>query len=129
MRSLFLAVVLTGVSAQAQISRQASEAPLARLELSDGRQILTDVDGFAVYSFDPDKGNVSSCYDSCEQAWPPVLVEPGALVGEALGTTTRKDGSLQLSIDGKPLYFYVGDSAPGDIKGDGLGGVWHLVNF
>ena len=48
-------------------------------------------------------------------------------LGANLGVTTRKDGSQQLTHKGKPIYLFAGDGAPGDINGDGLGGVWHIV--
>ena len=40
----------------------------------------------------------------------------------------RKDGRLQSTYDGKPLYFYAGDKKKGDKTGDGIGGVWHIVS-
>ncbi|MBY0385559.1 hypothetical protein K2X05_10415 [bacterium] len=102
------------------------DAPLKVTKLSDGREILTK-DGMTVYIFDNDQGSVSSCYDACAKAWPPVLAVAGEVLGESMGVTTRKDGSQQLTYDGLPIYFFAGDGAEGDINGDGLGGVWHII--
>jgi predicted lipoprotein with Yx(FWY)xxD motif len=102
-------------------------APLTEFELADGRDVIADVNGKVAYTFDVDDTNVSNCYDSCAKAWPPILVESTVELKAPMGTTTRKDGNLQLTLDKMPLYFFAGDQGPGDIKGDGLGGVWHII--
>lgn len=102
------------------------DAPLKVSVLKDGRKILTK-DGLTVYTFDQDNGSVSSCYDACANAWPPVLAVEGEVLGEEVGLTTRKDGTEQLTYNGAPIYFFAGDGAEGDINGDGLGGVWHII--
>jgi predicted lipoprotein with Yx(FWY)xxD motif len=94
-----------------------------------GEEILTNVDGMTLYTFDPDKNGSSTCYNGCVKAWPAVLVtaqQASQLTGE-FSVTQRQDGTLQVRFDEKPLYLYVGDSAPGDATGDGLGGVWHTA--
>jgi CxxC motif-containing protein (DUF1111 family) len=80
----------------------------------------------------PDLGapGTSTCNGGCATSWPPLLVSDGAASGVAnLGTITRNDGTEQASYNGRPLYFYSGDSAAGDANGDGLGGVWHTVPY
>ena len=47
---------------------------------------------------------------------------------EGWATVKRKDGRVQSTYDGKPLYFYSGDKKKGDKTGDGIGGVWHIVS-
>ena len=54
-------------------------------------------------------------------------VEPGDGVSGTLGTTTRDDGSKQVTHNGQPLYYYASDAAAGDAKGDGVGGVWSIA--
>ena len=92
-------------------------------------ELLTDVKGLSLYTFDPDGANESNCYDGCAKTWPPILIS--AAIAETLedgfSVAKRKDGTLQLTFDSHPLYLYVGDKKPGDVKGDGLGGVWHLA--
>lgn len=86
---------------------------------------LVDSAGRTVYTYDKDQGSTSVCYDACERAWPVVTSMPTS--GGEFGTTVRKNGTVQITYDGKPLYYYVGDENPGDANGDGLGGIWHVV--
>ena len=72
----------------------------------------------------------SSCVGGCASTWPPVIVNDSAASGvPGLSTITRPDGSLQASFQGRPLYFFNGDTGPGTAAGDGLGGVWHVVPY
>jgi predicted lipoprotein with Yx(FWY)xxD motif len=98
----------------------------------DGTTVLTNAAGFTLYSFAPDTSTSSKCYGSCAAYWPPVtgtvVASPG-LPGR-IGTITRTGGSRQLTYNGHPLYTYIGDSAPGQARGDNLnlnGGLWHEV--
>ncbi len=96
----------------------------------NGTQVLTNSKGFTLYWFVPDTSTKSNCNGSCATYWPPVKgpVIAGSGVTGTLGTITRADGSTQATYDGHPLYTYVGDTAPGQAKGNGLnlsGGVWH----
>ncbi|MBN8430392.1 thrombospondin type 3 repeat-containing protein [Microbulbifer salipaludis] len=85
--------------------------------------------GYALYVFDNDVGS-SSCYDSCASNWPPLLVSDGLASGAAgLGSVQRNDGNWQVTYDGRPLYFYAGDSAAAQTNGDGIGGVWWLAVY
>jgi predicted lipoprotein with Yx(FWY)xxD motif len=96
-----------------------------------GATVLTNAKGFTLYSFAPDTSTKSNCNGSCAQVWPPVTGPATAAgVTGTLATITRSDGSVQASFDGHPLYTFVGDTAPGQAKGNGLnefGGVWHEV--
>jgi predicted lipoprotein with Yx(FWY)xxD motif len=89
-----------------------------------------------VYLFAADVQNSgrSACTGSCLTYWPPVLVpavpKASAVAGK-LGTIAGAGGKRQLTIDGHPLYTYVGDSASGDTNGQGLnlsGGLWWVVS-
>ncbi|HEX6451477.1 MAG TPA: hypothetical protein VF060_18685 [Trebonia sp.] len=96
-----------------------------------GVTVLTNSKGFTLYSFAPDTSTTSKCYGTCAQNWPPVT-GPATVAGVtgALGTITRTGGSVQATFEGHPLYTFVGDTAPGQSKGNGLnaaGGVWHEV--
>lgn len=90
---------------------------------------LVDAQGRALYIFDSDINGIPSCYDQCEKAWPPLLVSSASarLQRAPIGSVARKNGQLQVTLNGKPLYYFFQDLKQGDIKGDGLGGVWHLV--
>ena len=96
-----------------------------------GTTVLTNAKGFTVYSFAPDTPASSKCYGSCAAYWPPVT---GTVTGQGLpgkvATITRTGGSHQLTYNGHPLYTYIGDTAPGQAKGNNLnlnGGLWHEV--
>ena len=93
--------------------------------------VLTNAKGFTLYSFAPDTSTKSNCNGSCVTYWPPVkgAVSASGVKG-TFGTIKRSDGSIQATFDGHPLYTYVGDTAPGQAKGNGLnlsGGVWHEI--
>ena len=112
----------------------ASEATVAIVDSSLGK-ILAGADGRTVYVFmrDAEAEGESTCYDECQQRWPPVTItgapEAGADVNaELLSTTTRQDGSTQVTYKGRPLYYFSGDESPGETKGQGVGGLWFVVS-
>lgn len=86
--------------------------------------------GFTLYVFDNDLGTAGSvCNDACATNWPPVLVtDSDASSVPGLSTITRDDDTIQAAYQGRPLYFFSGDTATGDNSGDGVGGVWFQVN-
>ncbi len=98
--------------------------------------ILVDAKGFTVYDFHKDKGTTSSCYGSCAGVWPPVLSEGAPTAGEGasaskLGTTKRKDGTVQVTYAGHPLYTYVADKKPGEANGNdfsSFGAQWYALH-
>lgn len=95
---------------------------------------LTDAEGETLYLFTKDeKGEPSTCYDKCAENWPPLIVEEAPTAGDGvaaslLGTVERRDGSLQATYFGWPLYYFAGDEATGDANGHGVGDVWFLVS-
>lgn len=94
---------------------------------------LTDAAGMALYTFAIDVPGTSNCYDRCAIAWPPLLVEEGAelTAGEGiegeLGTTERDDGTLMVTYNDWPLYYWVNDEAPGDTTGHNVNNVWAVA--
>ena len=96
-----------------------------------GVRVLTNAKGFTLYGFTPDTPTTSRCNGTCAQNWPPAqgpATAPG--VTGPFGTIKRSDGSTQATFDGHPLHTFVGDTAPGQAKGNGLnafGGLWHEV--
>jgi predicted lipoprotein with Yx(FWY)xxD motif len=98
-----------------------------------GHGIITDDRGMTLYRYTPDQGKTSVCYDSCAVAWPPVLVDSlpavaDPAISQSLGLTTRNDGAAQLTFQGNPLYYYIGDTNPGDVTGEASDGVWFVVD-
>jgi predicted lipoprotein with Yx(FWY)xxD motif len=97
-----------------------------------GTTVLTNAKGFTLYSFAPDTPATSKCYGSCAAYWPPVTGTAAASPGVPgrVGTIKRTDGSEQLTYNGHPLYTYIGDTTPGQARGNNLnlnGGLWHEV--
>ena len=93
--------------------------------------ILTDSRGMTLYLFTHDKPNLSVCYDRCADAWPPLLVGDVNVSLDGIGGTVtsfrRNDGNRQVAYDGKPLYYFTPDKAPGDTKGQDVGKVWYII--
>lgn len=123
--ALALVVFASGCASQEE-SASSSTSDVTVGQTQDG-DVVTDDAGMSLYTFDPDTTTESTCYDACEAHWPPALVAAEDVVAAPFSTTVRRDGSLQLTLNGDPLYRFAGDHAPGDINGDGLGGVWHLA--
>ena len=97
---------------------------------TDLGSILVDAEGFTIYVFTNDTEGTSTCYDDCAANWPAVPGDTaiGADLDASLfGTTARDDGSEQLTVNGMPLYRFTPDEAPGDVNGQGVGGVWFVV--
>lgn len=95
---------------------------------------LADDDGHAVYLFTADSKGVSTCHDACAKAWPPMVTSGAPLAGPgvnaALLGTIARNGSMQVTYAGKPLYYFAGDKAAGSPAGEGIknfGGEWYLV--
>jgi len=108
---------------------QASSSALMTATIN-GTKVVTNSRGFTLYWFAPDTSTTSKCNGSCATYWPPVKgpATAGAGVTGTLGTITRSDGTKQATYDGHPLYTYVGDTAPGQAKGNALnlsGGLWY----
>ncbi|MEV6902403.1 hypothetical protein [Amycolatopsis sp. NPDC051372] len=91
--------------------------------------------GFLLYRFDKDspKPPTSNCNGDCAKTWPPVTVKAGGKVflngvdKNDVGFVKRQDGTLQVTIGNWPVYKFSGDTAPGQAKGQGVGGTWFGV--
>jgi len=113
-----------------------ASAPGLRIQAveSDYGSVIADGRGEALYLFGREKGRQSECYGACAKAWPPVLAKGAPLAAhgarqELLGTTRRRNGKLQVTYAGNPLYRYVHDS-PGEILCHDVrefGGLWLVV--
>jgi len=94
---------------------------------SEAGPILTTPEGLTVYTYDADAPGESNCYDDCAEEWQPVTAAADAQPFGRMSVITRTDGTHQWAYDGKPLYLYHDDDAPGDMEGDGEDGIWHVV--
>lgn len=94
-------------------------------------EVLVGPEEMTLYGFTVDDPGISNCYDACAQAWPPL--EGDTPIGDGLdaslfSTTERTDGTTQLVIGDWPLYYFASDTAPGDVNGQNVQGVWFVVD-
>jgi predicted lipoprotein with Yx(FWY)xxD motif len=91
---------------------------------------VTGANGMSLYIFTADSGATSACVDQCATTWPPLTVAAatdataGTGITGTIGTITRADGKLQVTLGGHPLYYFANDKAAGDLNGQGLNGKW-----
>ncbi len=100
--------------------------------------LLVGPTGKTLYTFAKDTATASACTGTCATNWPPLVggYDPahghaptaGKGVSGTLGTLTRADGAVQVTWNGKPLYYFRGDTAPGQTNGNGLLGEWQTVS-
>jgi predicted lipoprotein with Yx(FWY)xxD motif len=104
----------------------AASAPTGAPMVANG--LLTGPNGMTLYTFDNDAANSgkSVCNGPCATNWPPLMAGNAAPGGD-YSVVTRDDGGKQLAYKGKPLYYWIKDTKPGDKTGDGVNGVWHVV--
>jgi predicted lipoprotein with Yx(FWY)xxD motif len=120
----------TTTSAAAEATTSAAAAEGVHTADTDLGSILVDGEGFTLYIFTNDTEGVSTCYDDCAANWPAVPGDTavgGDLDASLFATAPRDDGSEQLTVNGMPLYRFTPDAAPGDVNGQGVGGVWFVV--
>lgn len=110
-----------------------SNPPVLTLSTSNGDTMgphLVAANGMTLYEYNKDTADVSNCTGGCATAWPPYTVSAeqaaslggGVNVTGKIGTMTRADGTLQVTYDNLPLYFFSGDTKAGDTNGQGVNG-------
>jgi predicted lipoprotein with Yx(FWY)xxD motif len=106
-----------------------------KTETTRAGMVLADDHGLTLYYYSADKrgSGTSVCTGGCATAWPPlaapVKAPAGVRLPGRLGVITRPDGVKQVTLKGYPLYLYIGDKAPGQVKGNGIGGAWHVIKI
>ena len=128
---VLLGVAVAGAGAAGPASTGGGAQTVHTVQVG-GTTVVANSKGFTLYWFAPDTPTKSNCNGSCAAYWPPVKgpVTAGPGVTGRLGTIKRDDGSTQATYNGRPLYTYVGDTAPGQAHGNSLnlnGGLWHEV--
>jgi predicted lipoprotein with Yx(FWY)xxD motif len=114
-------------------NRGAATVAVARSPLG---RILVDNKGRTLYDFVLDKGTASACYGACAALWPPLTTKGKPVAGRGvraslLGTTKRKDGTLEVTYNGHPLYYFVTDTKRGQTTGQGVsqfGAPWWVLS-
>jgi predicted lipoprotein with Yx(FWY)xxD motif len=138
--------LLTALAASAVIASIAAAFALAGSAQTGGAKvalaasplgrILVDSKGITLYDFVKDKGTTSACYGACAALWPPLTTKGKPVAGHGvraslLGTTKRKDGKLEVTYNGHPLYYFVTDRKPGQTTGQGInqfGAPWWVLS-
>jgi predicted lipoprotein with Yx(FWY)xxD motif len=126
--SIVLALAVAGAPLA---SAQGGTAVVLR-KVSLGK-VLTTSTNFVLYVYTPDGKNKSHCYNACSARWLPLLTTGKPSVGAGLkkallSTTKRKDGTIQVTYHGHPLYTFTGDTAALQTNGEGVSGNWYVLN-
>jgi predicted lipoprotein with Yx(FWY)xxD motif len=127
------ALLLASSASPAPAQADANARTIVTLGSTDLGQILIDSHGRTLYLYAPDGKSKSTCYGQCASFWPPLLAAgklraAHGVKASLLGTTKRKDGKLQVTYAGHPLYRFAEDKEPGDVNGQGLQSIWYAVS-
>jgi predicted lipoprotein with Yx(FWY)xxD motif len=96
-------------------------------------KILVGNNGMTLYIYTKDGPDQSNCTGGCLAKWPPLLTQGNPKLGEGVdaslvGTATLADGSMIVTYNKMPLYYWANDSKPGDTTGQGVGSVWYVIS-
>jgi predicted lipoprotein with Yx(FWY)xxD motif len=132
-RSAYNVPAAAQLPAATQASAAGAPAHVALGKTAQFGSILVDAKGMTLYLYTKDTPNTSACYGKCATAWPPLLTSGAAVGGDGLdaskfGTTNRTDGTVQVTYNSWPLYYFAKDKQPGDTTGQNVGSVWYLVS-
>ena len=115
------------VATAALLAACASMAQSGPANVADG--VLVGPNGMTLYTFDRDAMGKSACNGPCAANWPPLMAQAGAAASGDWSIVTRDDGSKQWAYNGKPLYLWIQDKAPGDMTGEGKAdNTWHVAH-
>jgi predicted lipoprotein with Yx(FWY)xxD motif len=122
-------------SSQAAAPKSSTATLMLKTAATSAGTILANAGGYVLYYYTADKpgSGTSACTGSCTTAWPPltgtVQAPTGMTLPGPLGTITLANGTKQVTINGYPIYLYAGDHSPGQDKGNGVGGQWHVIKI
>ena len=125
-----------GAAPKATATAAASGAVSIKTAKGKPGTFLVDSSGRSLYLFEADKSDTSTCTGACAAAWPPLTTTGAPTAGTGvkaslLGTSKRDDGKMEVTYNGHPLYYFANDTAPGDLKGQGVdafGAEWYAVS-
>ena len=106
-----------------------------KAETTRAGAVLANDHGLTLYYYSADKrgSGTSVCTGTCATAWPPlaapVKAPAGVRLPGKLGVITRPGGLRQVTLNGYPLYYYIGDKTPGQVMGNNVGGAWHVIKI
>jgi len=121
--ALFLAACGGGGDGSSRSSRPTGTATAVATKRIDGKSVLVDANGNALYMSDQEASGALKCTGSCGQFWEPLTIQggqpSGTVSGGTLGVLQRPDGKTQVTLNGAPLYHFTQDQ-PGQVTGDGF---------
>jgi predicted lipoprotein with Yx(FWY)xxD motif len=120
------AAIMLGACAVSLSAGAEDYGPFKEMKTAAGT-VLTDAKGMTLYTFDRDASGKSTCIEQCAKNWPPAMAAATDKPAKDLTIIKRPDGTLQWAYDGKPLYTFSQDKKPGDVTGDKVNDVWHIV--
>jgi predicted lipoprotein with Yx(FWY)xxD motif len=112
-------------------AKKAKKKATVKIASTGMGDVLVAANGKTLYSYDPDGTNTASsaCTGGCASAWPPLTAKGKLKAGKGLDASLlTTGGGGQVAYNGHLLYFFSGDSKAGDTNGQGVGGVWHVVD-
>jgi predicted lipoprotein with Yx(FWY)xxD motif len=121
-KTMFLALGLVALSTAGAFAAE----PAKMMDSPSGKMLVTPK-GMTLYTFDKDMGGKSSCDAQCLKMWPAFHAEKASKADTDFSVVKAMDGKDMWAYKGMPLYRYHEDMKKGDAKGDGKGGVWHVV--
>ena len=135
MRLPAIAAAVFVAALAAALPAAASSGTMVKSATTSLGNTIVNSSGHTLYLFRADHGTTSACYGQCATYWPPLLttakpVAAGRVKESLLGTTKRKDGKLQVTYKGHPLYTFVQDAKAGQTTGEGsnnFGAKWYAL--
>jgi len=126
---------VTGASTSTAMASSGASGGAATVMLGQNATLgsfLVDSKGMTLYLFTNDTAGKSNCNGGCLSNWPPLLTNGAPVAGDGvtasmLGTITRSDGTTQVTYNGWPLYYFIGDKAAGDTKGENVANSWYVM--
>lgn len=111
----------------------ASEADINVASDLDLGSILVGNNGMTLYIFTKDEPDKSNCDANCLQNWPLLLIQSNPVLGPGVddskvGTVALPDGTMMVTYNHMPLYYFAKDAQPGDVNGQGVGSVWYVID-
>ncbi len=112
-------------------AKKTKKKPTVKIASTGMGDVLVAANGKTLYAFDPDGTNTatSACTGGCASAWPPLIAKGKLKAGKGLDASLlTTGGGGQVAYNGHLLYFFGGDTEAGQTNGQGVGGVWHVVD-
>ena len=127
-RLVFGGLAVLGVVGAASMTASAAGSTVDALSTASFGTVLTDAQGFALYTLPTDQDGMSSCTGACVAVWPALTVASGTTptagpgVNGTVAAVVQSNGTSQVTYNGSPLYTFVGDTAAGQVTGNNVGG-------